>query len=460
MIRTCLLISVLSAFALGLPARAQRPQPLAKPEELGLLIPRGRTANEVVGKNVLVSVDQDDNAPDGEKQEPVVAKVYLEIGDRYILMLPNGALRSVPKRETIETDRPFKEADKDDLAKELLRQFKGFKTRSTRHYLCIYNTTDEFCEHKTTILETMYPSLVSYFKRQRLSVEKPDIPMVIVMFRTKAEFERYRQMPPGSQMIAYYNSVSNRVFLYQYSELVKDNPSIAIKQSTSTIAHEGVHQILHNIGVQKRLSNWPIWISEGMAEYFSPTTTSSRSKWAGVGKPNQLRMRDLFKHFNKTRGLGNGNLVKQLVIAEQLDATGYASAWALTHYLATKKKKELFAYVRDVSETPPLELPQNELVRFIEHFGDNFAGIERQMVKHIRTLPYRDPYVNQPYFLVTAKAGSKKLATVTSSLDHKSVRLKMVAKLSPQQRAKLQFFPVRTFPNRQSAQQAMLLYTR
>ena len=458
MIRTCLLIAVFSSFASGIPVQAQRPQPLAKPEELGLLIPRGRTAHEVLGKNVLVSMDQDTNGSEDDKEEPTVANVYLEVGDRYILMMPDGALRSVAKRDTIETDRPFKEIDKDDLAKQLLRQFKGFKTRSTRHYLCIYNTTDEFCEHKTAILETMYPSLVSYFKRQRLPVEKPSIPMVIVMFRTKAEFQRYRKMP--ETMLAYYNAVSNRVFLYQYSELVKDAPAIAIKQSTSTIAHEGVHQILHNIGVQKRLSNWPIWLSEGMAEYFSPTTTSSRSKWAGVGKPNHLRMRDLFKHFNATRGLGNGDLVKQLVAADQLTATGYASAWALTHYLITKKKKELFSYLRDVSETPQLELPQDELVRFIEHFGSNFAGIEREMVRHIQSLPYRDPVANQPYFLVTAKAGSRKLATVTSSLDHQSVRLKMVAKLNPNQRAKVQFFPVRTFPNRQLAQQAMLLYTR
>ena len=52
-------------------------------------------------------------------------------------MLPNGALRSVLKRDTIETDREFKPATKDEIAEELLKQFKGFKTRSTRRYLCV-----------------------------------------------------------------------------------------------------------------------------------------------------------------------------------------------------------------------------------------------------------------------------------------------------------------------------------
>ena len=424
--------------------------PMAKPEELGLLVPRGQPAIEITDRSVIL-------ANDGSAS-PVVAKVYVEIGDRYIVLLPDGSLSSVPIRETTPTDRPFEAASKDEIAEALLKRFKGFKTRSTRRYLCIYNTTDEFCESKTAILETMYPMLVSYFKRQKLNVDTPDTPLVVVMFRTKAEFLKYRQMPDS--LLAYYNAVNNRVFLYQYSDTFKNAPLIAIKQSTSTIAHEGVHQILHNIGVQKRLSSWPLWISEGLAEYFAPTSTGSRSKWTGVGKPNSLRMRELFEHLRKSPQLGSGNLVQQLIAAERMNSADYATAWSLTHYLATKRKKELFAYLRELNEIAPLDESRDELVRFMQHFGSDFATIEREMIKHIRSLPYSDPVLNQPYFLITATSGTRKLATITSSLDYGKVQRDMIAKLGAAERTKTRFFPIRSFPNRHLAQQAMLQFTR
>ena len=96
-------------------------------------------------------------------EEPVVARVYLEVGSYYVLIMPDGSLRSIEKRLTTATDRPFEPLAEDELAERLKQQFRGFKTRSTRHYLCVYNTTDTFCENKTKILETMYPMLFSIF---------------------------------------------------------------------------------------------------------------------------------------------------------------------------------------------------------------------------------------------------------------------------------------------------------
>ena len=428
----------------------QNPQPMANPADLGLMVPQGRRAFEVADRAVLVPTE-------GTANEPVVAKVYLEIGDRYIVLLPNGALRSVLKRDTTETDRQFEPATQDEIAAELLEQFKGFKTRSTRRYLCVYNCSDSFCERKTAILETMYPMLVKYFKRQRLDTKPPDTPLIVVMFRTKEDFLKYRQMPKS--LLAYYNAVNNRVFLYQYSDIMKDAPTIAVKQSTSTIAHEGVHQILHNIGVQKRLSSWPLWISEGLAEYFSPTTATSRSKWKGVGRPNDLRMRDLFNYLKGANSLGSGALIQRIVTAERLSSTDYAVAWALTHYLASRRREDFFDYIREVNKIAPLEAPTDELVRFTNFFGANFAKVEREMISHIRGLPYRDPVANQPYFLVTAQSGKRKFAAITSSLDLQEVRNDLLRKMKPAERVKARF-GVRSFPNRALAHQAMLLFTR
>ena len=51
-----------------------------------------------------------------------------------------------------------------------------------------------------------------------------------------------------------------------------------------TVAHEGAHQILANIGVQPRLSDWPLWLIEGFAEYCAtPTRTKKGMAWDQAG---------------------------------------------------------------------------------------------------------------------------------------------------------------------------------
>src|SRR5256714_5441524 len=111
------------------------------------------------------------------------------------------------------------------------------------------------------------------------------------MFKSEDEFRRYRRMPPG--VVAYYDPLSNRVFMYEQSRLLQMRPDLALGQAISTIAHEGVHQILHNIGVQKRMSVWPMWLSEGLAEFFAPTAVDDKLRWKGPGQVNDLRMFEL-----------------------------------------------------------------------------------------------------------------------------------------------------------------------
>lgn len=441
--------SILIMMMIGLGSEAWAQFPMANPEDLGLRVPIGPPVQLVEDQRVLVPVEGDSNA------EPRVCQVYLAVGDRYVVLPPSGILRSVLKRDCTPTDRPF-QPDTDQLAEVLQSQFPGFKVRSTKRYLCVYNTSDSFRENVMRILETMNPKLEKYFDRQRFDVESPPMPLVVVMFRTKADFLRYRRMPEG--ILAYYNTVDNRIFLYQHSETNVNAPTIAAKQTISTIAHEGVHQILHNIGVQTRLSRWPMWIGEGLAEYFSPTHTTAQAKWKGVGKPNDLRMRELFAYLSSARDVGSGRTVARIVTASEMDSTDYAIAWALTHYLATKRKKDFFAYLHEVSELKPLQNSGDERARFVKHFGKNLSGIEKQMIKHVRSLPYADPMLNQPHYLVAMVAGNRRSATVTTSRDFDKTKARLVQRLTGAQRAQARF-SIRTFPNRRLAEQAMLVFT-
>src|SRR6185295_7035622 len=139
--------------------------------------------------------------------------------------------------------------------------------------------------------------------------------------------------------IAYYDAMPNYIVLYEDQAMVEAAPEFAFKQAAYTVAHEGVHQVLHNSGIQQRMSSWPIWVSEGLPEYYCPLRMNSKLfamkngdlpmrtiKWTQPGMVNDIRMYSLMK-----LGAQSGDAVKHLVQADELNADGYALAWGLVH---------------------------------------------------------------------------------------------------------------------------------
>jgi len=338
----------------------------------------------------------------------VVAKLHVVVGENSIVMLPSGELVARTPTEIRLADKPFVAETKEQLAERLTGgPLAGFRVKTSRRYVYVYNTSDEFVEGTARILESMFFGLVKYLREMRLSVHEPELPLVIIMFKTKAEYQRFRKMPPG--VVAYYNIVSNEVAMYEQSALANIKPELAIQQKISTIAHEGVHQILHNIGVQQRLSVWPQWISEGTAEFFAPTTVGKRFTWKGAGKVNDLRMFELERYIKaRAADAPGGQMIEQTVLAAKLRSTGYATSWALVHYLARYKRAQFHRLMRAMSEIRPLEgatkvenpgVVKSNLVEFKETFGDDLADMERLLVGHLKKLPYDDPFAEWPHYI-------------------------------------------------------------
>lgn len=446
MISATLLLAAAAALLTCSPAgRAQHPVLQADPADFGLELPEA-PPKPGDGRTVLVP---------GNGERPAVGKVYVEVGDRLVVRLPNGRLTSVVREEAVPTDQPFVPATKDEVIAELKAgKFKDFKTRTTRRYVYVYNTSEDFYRATSRLLETMYPSLFAYCKRQKLDVQDPDVPLVVVMFRTQEEFDAYWKM--GEGVVAYYNAVNNHVVMYEQSKLAEIAPELAIKSSISTIAHEGVHQILHNIGVQQRLSSWPMWISEGLPEYMAPTSTTDRSRWKGVGLVNDLRMHSLIEHLKqKPPGIDEGGLVRQTVEATELDATGYATAWALTHYLTRFHQEKFFAYLREVSRIGPLEGDEVDSAKlFAKHFGSDFDALQDALMDHLKEVPYVDPIANQTHYVAVVDTQVRRsLVVAWSPASIRQWQQQVLVQLSPQERATARFV-VRAFANKATAERA------
>lgn len=378
----------------------------AHPADLGLQIPVGATPIAGDGRRVLVSA---------ESGESVVAKLHVEIGDRYLIIMPNGKLRSILASDASLTEEPYQSATADELIEQLTTdEFPGFTARQTTHFVFVYNTSAPFFKATSQILESMYGPLFQYFKRQKFDVADSEVLLVVVMFRTREEFDAYRQMPAG--VAAYYDMVSNYVVLHEQSELTEIAPELAVKQSISTIAHEGVHQILHNIGVQQRLSEWPQWISEGLPEFFAPTDTNRRVRWKGLFQVNDLRLYTLVKHFEKVGvDAGRSQLIDPVIAADNLDALGYAKSWALTHFLSRARRDEMFDFLREVSQIAPLEEPRDSVALFKKHFGEDTDRLSDLLAKHLNKMKYVDPWENQTHYLAMALTTANRQTLVTPS---------------------------------------------
>jgi hypothetical protein len=446
---------------------AQEAPRTVDPRKFGIELAPGTL---VKSKGESVSTTEDDG-------QPAIGRVHVRVGDSAIVLLPDGQL--VPRRagQFTASARPFQPLTKDALLKRLAAEFPNFKTRAsnTAPYVYAYSTSDEFATATSRILESMLSDtkgLRAFAENQRIDAHSPEIPLVVVMFRTEQDFQNYRRLPDG--VVAYYHTLSNRVFMYEESRLGQVRPDLALRQSISTIAHEGAHQILHNIGVQQRLSLWPMWLGEGLAEYLAPTSTGKNLTWKGTGQVNDMRMFEL-EQYLKSRAADepSGEMIEQTVMAPRLTSTGYATAWSLTHYLAKAKRVEFAAYLREVAALGPFEgatpppmpdaravsepraLVRQNMDLFAKNFGDDLKEHERRLVLHLKNLPYKDPFADFPHCVALLSTPGqrppKQVGTFHSpSLAQKWVR-ETIDALPAEQRSRAES-QIRVFPNRAQAE--------
>ena len=344
-----------------------------------------------------------------EQGRAVVATVQINVGQYHLVMLPDGELVARSFDKAAATERPFTPATVEQLEADLKKgPLAGFKSLSTRHYLFLYNTSQMFARDTSRILEQMLPGAVGYARLRGIEVHEPEIPLVVLMFQNDDQFQQYRRTPAG--IIAYYHTLTNKVVLYEESKLAGLKAELARQQTINTIAHEGVHQILHNIGFQRRLSAWPMWITEGMAEFMAPTSLGERNRWKGVGQVNDLRMYELENFLKSLAGEElNGDWIGKTVTAARLTSTGYASAWALTHYLAKTRKAQFNAYLQQLNKLGPLEggyevsadgtVPKH-LELFKQTFQTELPLLEQRLAAYLKKLPYKDPFAEWPHFAV------------------------------------------------------------
>ncbi len=155
--------------------------------------------------------------------------------------------------------------------------------------------------------------------------------------------------------------------------------------------HEGIHQLRDFTGL------WlvsPLWLEEGMAEYFSVAEYGKGS--AKIGKENKRALK-AFKDAHSKNNLislrklltwGVANPVSQQIVDKEKRVTVYSEFWALFYFFLHgdrgKWREPFISYIRDLRQNPPS--PDNDiehLARFQKMLSSDLASFEQHWIKTV-----------------------------------------------------------------------------
>ncbi len=330
-----------------------------------------------------------------------------------LLQQASGRLRVIVAKDSQSiklTSEPFVPVSMERMAENMLAELpKGFRTTTTKHYVICYNTTEAYAKWNGSLYERLFRAFYTYWKRLGIDLHEPEFPLVAIVFETRDGYVRYaknEEIANAESMIGYYNLLSNRIAGYDLtgiegmippgksvttSELVSRllaQPSA--ERTVATVVHEAVHQLAYNSGLQTRLGDNPIAISEGLAMFFESPNFDNASGWSGIGTINRFN----YEVFRRSFPSRQANSLIKLIQDDSrfhdgaTSTAAYGESWALTHYLLKTHTKEFVAYLTELSRRPPLEPtdPKRRVGDLQKYFGDDLDKLDREFVKYMTRL--------------------------------------------------------------------------
>lgn len=346
---------------------------------------------------------------------------------------------------------------KDSLKIEVSLPFeKGGWIYNTSHYTAAYNTAKTAAQRMTEQLENLRKVFFSAFK-QDFDLEIPRQRMRVYLFNTEAEFRQYisRKTPHTLDSLGLYDLHSKTLILLDpqgspgYQNAVKDlgvlehrieetqrriefheqrltgkvpgstakgqqwlsdqkrrqheaqerklrmalNLKIrALEKLFVATLHEGTHQ-LRDYSDLWTVS--PLWLEEGMAEYFSHSEYG-RKESAQIGKKNKHALKEFKEAYSRgdlipLRSLltwGVSIPVSQQIIKKDQIPTAYSEFWALFYFFLHGDKgrwrEPFISYIKDIKQNPPT--PKNDLEhlnRFQKIINSNLSAFEQEWIKTV-----------------------------------------------------------------------------
>lgn len=332
-----------------------------------------------------------------------------------LLQESDGRLRVIVAKETQlikSSEEPFVSISNEQMAEKVLAELpKGFRTLTTKkkHYVICFNTTEAYAKWNGSLYERLFEGFYTYWKRLGVELHEPEFPLVAVVFESRDGYVQYakkEEIANAESMIGYYNLLSNRIAGYDLTGIegmIPPGKNVATaelvnrilaqpsaERTVATVVHEAVHQLAYNSGLQTRLGDNPIAISEGLAMFFESPDFENPSGWGGIGKINRFNYEIFRRSFSSRQP---NSLIKLLQDDTRFhDAAtttvAYGESWAFIYFLLNTRKKEFTAYLKELSRRPPLEPtdPKRRVGDLQKHFGEDLEKLDLDFVRYMSRL--------------------------------------------------------------------------
>ncbi len=238
----------------------------------------------------------------------------------------------------------------------------------------------------------LWSGYVRYFEVRHWPLRRPDFPLRVVVYATRAEFVAYssRQVKHiPSSLVGCYSPRTNRCALYNIqlpSHPSTSHPSTGSaedyatnwSETEATIVHEAIHQLAYNSGIHERLNMDPLWFIEGLACMFEQPSVYDPEQQSAtlVSRMDAVRRQRLQAVINQPKTLVAclQSLSESDELFERQIEMAYDLSWALTFYLAERMPDELREYASVLADRPFGEYPSVERGRdFRRAFGGDLS---------------------------------------------------------------------------------------
>jgi hypothetical protein len=306
-----------------------------------------------------------------------------------------------------EYDKLVPLAEDKKLEKTLTDSFSeavghAVKCKATRHFLLVYDTTEIFVNARAVQSELAYEAFMSVMDFEKLHPMPPRNRFVMVLFAKRTDFQAYAKLADGNElawMSGYYSHRTNFVAFFddssgqgnaqleaalagrnqkimelntmiadagrrgqtglvntltaernsmelQMDRLRQDFAAQAGKHNAEKTMHETAHQLAFNTGIQLRLVDYPMWLSEGIACQFE---TAGKAGKLGPEVANVDRLGVLRAAIKTKATIPLEKLIAENPPKDADERTinlWYAESWELVNFLHQEKRAGLEALLQ------------------------------------------------------------------------------------------------------------------
>jgi tetratricopeptide (TPR) repeat protein len=268
------------------------------------------------------------------------------------------------------------------------------------------------------------------FARLFPDLRQAPTPVVILVFGSTKAYQPFMPLFNGKRVDVggYFMSRPD----VSYISLAVDGGESAYR----IIFHEYTHLL-----VGATLADVPVWVSEGLAEYYSTFEASSDGRQATLGKIVDSHVYLLRERFIPLRELISVRHDSSLYNEGDRRSIFYAESWALMHYFlvaGAERRTQLLKYLELYARGVPGDRA------FAEGFGGGEAALERELRRYVErpvyqslTYTLRDPVEidravrSEPMSEADGEAMLGDLLLHNQRLDEAGARLERALTLAP-----------------------------